>query len=246
MYASKLAVSVKSDGHFLREQGDVVHLPFGSEYSVAIKHTGAYSSQGRASVKLIIDGVSVTGDASLVIDPGEVIEIERFVKNGNFSKGNRFKFIERTGAVEAHRGIGPSDSLIRVEFQFEQIANPIMSRRIDLTKLYQPMYDPYYPQFGQLYATSCVKSNHALTQNAAVHGITVPGSVSTQQFHTVDEFQLEPWIHIIQLRLVGAVKQQYVSKTVSTRQRLTCVTCGHSSKSNAKFCSQCGTSLNII
>ena len=38
MYNSKLAVAVKHDGKVLREEGENVMLPFGSEYSLFIKN----------------------------------------------------------------------------------------------------------------------------------------------------------------------------------------------------------------
>jgi hypothetical protein len=63
----------------------------------------------------------------LVIDPGRTVDLERWIKNGNLSEGNRFKFIERTQAIEdGPRGIKLEDGLVRVEYQFE-IPRPIIN-----------------------------------------------------------------------------------------------------------------------
>jgi hypothetical protein len=63
----------------------------------------------------------------LVIDPGRTVDLERWIKNGNLSEGNRFKFIERTTAIEdGPRGIKLEDGLVRVEYQFE-MPRPIIN-----------------------------------------------------------------------------------------------------------------------
>lgn len=120
MFNNKLVVAIKNKGKVLRERkGDGamnVFLPFGSEYSVYLKNLNTV----RALVKIEIDGESATGTHELVVQPNSSIDLERFIKNGNLSEGNRFKFIERTAKIENHRGIGGEDGLIRVEFQFEK------------------------------------------------------------------------------------------------------------------------------
>ena len=95
MYQNKLAVAIKSSGKVLREFEDNVYLPFSTEYSIFIKNKNSV----RASVKIEIDGVDVTQGVSLVVNPNDEIELERFIKNGNLNSGNRFKFIERTSAI---------------------------------------------------------------------------------------------------------------------------------------------------
>jgi hypothetical protein len=117
MYSNKIAVAIKHNGKVLREVGDQVFLPFGSEYSILVKNLNTV----RASVKIAIDGNDATEDISLIIKPNSSLELERFVKNGNMAEGNRFKFIERSAAVEAHRGVGCEDGLIRVETTFERV-----------------------------------------------------------------------------------------------------------------------------
>ena len=77
-------------------------------------------------------------------------------------------------------------------------------------------------------------------------GITVPGSKVEQKFHTVYGFKPEAQSHVIILRLVGAVGSVEVVEPVTVKTKQKCITCGHTNKHNAKFCSQCGTGLEIL
>jgi hypothetical protein len=125
MYNKKLAVAIKTNGKILREFAnssntkDTVYIPFGSEYSVLLKNLNTV----RVLTNVYIDGTNAT-PGGLVLNAGQEIDLERWIKNGNLSTGNRFKFIERTGAVENHRGIKLEDGLIKVEYQFEKVYTP--------------------------------------------------------------------------------------------------------------------------
>jgi hypothetical protein len=67
-----------------------------------------------------LDGENVV-PGGLVINAGQEVDLERWIKNGNLSEGNRFKFIERTSAIEnGPRGIKLEDGLVRIEYQFEK------------------------------------------------------------------------------------------------------------------------------
>ena len=129
MYSNNLVVAIKHGGKVLREQGDAITLPFGAEYSVYVKNLSGV----RAQVAVSVDGQSALGSSRLVLGPNESVDLERFVRNGNMREGNRFKFIERTGAVEAHRGVGVEDGLVRVEMWKERAVPP------------PPVLVPYYP-----------------------------------------------------------------------------------------------------
>lgn len=117
MYDSKMAIAVKANSRVLREFEDAVYIPFGSEYSLLLKNLNSV----RALVRIWIDGTDVTDGTSLVIQPNSSLDLERFIKNGNMSAGNKFKFIERTEAISDHRGNKIDDGLIRVEFEFEKV-----------------------------------------------------------------------------------------------------------------------------
>ena len=121
MYNSKLVVAVKHNGNVLRENGETIKMPYGAEYSLYIKNLNTE----KALVTISIDGNDIC-NGGLVVYANKSIDIERFIKNND--SGNRFKFIERTADVEAGRGIGVEDGLIRVEFQFERPPQPSIQR----------------------------------------------------------------------------------------------------------------------
>jgi hypothetical protein len=91
-------------------------------------------------VNVFIDGENAV-PGGLVINPGQSVDLERWIKNGNLTEGNRFKFIERTAAIEnGPRGIKDEDGLIRVEYQFE-ISRPVTN----VNQIYGSNYFPHYP-----------------------------------------------------------------------------------------------------
>jgi len=267
MYNNKLACAIKNNGKVLREEGDTVKLPFGCEYSILLKNLNSV----RALVDVEIDGTKVS-EGGFVVNPNESIDIERFVKD--VDKGNRFKFIERTKQVENSRGIGVGDGLIRVSFKFEKVNQynqdmydlyrPILrydvpqhttifpntvtcSDKIEPKKsIFRSMNIPQ--NTANLQSSSQNVNVSTLSNNAEVNdvGITVPGSVSDQQFEFVSEFPTENEEYVMVLQLVGYADSKPVKRAVSTRDKLKCVTCGKVNKSSSKFCSVCGTSLVII
>ena len=152
MYHEKLAIAVKHNGRVLREHGDTVHLPFGSEYSLLIKNKNSL----RALVRVEIDGTDVTGGVQLIVPANGSIDLERFIENGNFDRGHKFKFIERTKKIEdGPRGIQVEDGLIRVEFEFEQQAPKVEYETIKRTYVDDWWY--HYPRYtywnGPVYGT---------------------------------------------------------------------------------------------
>jgi len=116
MYNSKLVASIKANGKVLREFKDTVYVPFGSEYSILLKNLNTV----RALINIYIDGDNIV-PGGLVLNAGQEIDLQRAIRNGNMNEGNKFKFIERTGKIEDHRGVKLEDGLIRVEYQFEKV-----------------------------------------------------------------------------------------------------------------------------
>ena len=113
---NKVVACLKVDGKILREDKGVVTLPFGSEYSIFVKNL----NPTRIKVRISVDGTDATEGCWLVVDPNSTLDLERFIKSGDMNRGNRFKFIERTKAVEeGPRGIKADDGLIRIESQVE-------------------------------------------------------------------------------------------------------------------------------
>jgi hypothetical protein len=240
MFNQKLVASVKSQGKILREFGETVYLPFATEFSVLLKNLNTV----RALVNVYIDGSSVV-DGGLVLLPGQEIDLERWVKNGNLSEGNRFKFIERSDAVESHRGIKAEDGIVRIEYKFERLSPNTWNG----------------PASGQLFRNSelgVMKSSantmmnvstatYATRAAASETGITVPGSISEQKFSTASWFPTESQSHSIVLRLLGeTADNKALREPVTVTTKLECVTCGKKNKASSKFCSECGTSLQIV
>lgn len=271
MYHNKFVVAIKHNGKVLREIGDVVKLPFGSEFTVLVKNLNSR----RAKFKLHIDGTDVLDGTEIVVNANSESEIKRFLRNGNMTTGNALKFIERTQQIEdGPRGIKADDGIVRVEYWFEQElpeVKTVYHKDVwwpDNRRWYGPTFGPMIGStndvggtlgsiFGNIVgATSSAlysatsdqgyESQANVTHENAV-GITVPGSRVEQKFTTVYGFIPEAQSHVIILRLVGKTENDVkVVAPVTVKTKNICSTCSHTNKHNAKFCSQCGTALDIV
>lgn len=262
MYNNKFVVSVKSGGKVLREFGDTVYVPFGSEFTLFLKNLNSR----RASVKVSIDGEDVLTGKELLIGPNQVLELERYLKDLN--KGNKFKFIERTSKIEQHRGVGAEDGLIRVEFAYEKerpvynpplwVHNPPLWYGYKQGGNYNPACGGFINtvnprQFSyNVTSTGLMRKadpeavmSYASNTNKNDVGITVPGSESKQKFTEVSGFEVDHSTVII-LKLVGEQGQNLVKKAVTVKAKQKCNTCGKVNKITDKFCTECGTSLRIL
>jgi len=78
-------------------------------------------------------------------------------------------------------------------------------------------------------------------------GITVPGSQSNQEFHTSAPFQVYDNSEVLVIRLRGEVAGKKVKKAVTVKTKTICETCGKVNKKGVnKFCSECGTALQVV
>jgi len=250
MYGNKLAAAIKVNGKVLREFKDTVYVPFGSEYIITLKNLHTT----RAVVNVFIDGDNMV-PGGLVLNAGQSVDLERSIKNNNLTEGNRFKFIERTGAVEQHRGIGVEDGLVRVEYQFEKVYRPVTWTTNTYDSGIYPMggilrgqtYDSYSVNCSATaasYDATSVNSAHSLLNDT---GITVPGSKSTQSFSSTYVGALEEEKHNLVFKLVGDLGQNKpVTEPVTVKHKPKCVTCGKQNKHSANFCAGCGTALEIF
>jgi hypothetical protein len=268
MYQNKLVASLKANGKILREFKDTVYIPFGSEYSFLIKNLNTT----RALVNIYIDGESVI-HGGLVLNAGQEVDLERYVKNSNLFEGNKFKFIERTDTIEQHRGVKLEDGLVRIEFQYE-LPRPITNAYDNFR--YTGMTNASYNVNGMMRsvdysageamkasATSAINSTLQSMNIGATSahdgmatmdwmpandvGITVPGSKSTQAFTTTYMNALDPEKHNIVLKLLGeTADNQPIVKPITTKHKPKCVTCGKQNKATAKFCTECGTALEMF
>ena len=301
MYHNRFVATIKTNGKVLRENDGEVAIPFGLEYSILLKNMNSV----RAQVKVSIDGEDATG--WLVMQPNSKLDLERSIKNNNLTKGNKFKFIQRTSNIEDHRGIGAEDGLIRVEYKFEKMyVSPYTIIAPPVTVVHEHHYPaPQYPwswyitceninkptstlvgdhytvtttsdlsgtaycQSGisgqaQSSAMNCSISNtptknsttRSFSQNQQISaccmntventaGITVPGSESNQTFYSTWDFACDP-SEVIVLKLVGTIHNKKVEKPITVDYKQTCISCGRVNRANNKFCSECGTALNIF
>lgn len=253
MYNNKLIACIKVNGQILRENEGIVNLPFGCEYSIFVKNLESV----RAQISVSVDGVDATDGTRLIIGPNSQVELERFIRNGNLSEGNRFKFIERSAAVEAHRGIGSDDGIVRLEGWKERVPQFINA---PITRYYRP---PHWPPpgparpmargrsivsrpAGASMGERRMDSVNYTSKSVNTAGITVAGSASNQQFYSTSGFALEPASTVIVLRLIGQIGGQFVEEPMTVAYKPQCATCGRTNKANSQFCSQCGTALVLI
>jgi hypothetical protein len=307
MYHNKMAVAIKTNGRVLREFKDTVYCPFGAEYSILLKNLHSQ----RALVTITIDGDDIVPDG-LVLNAGQEVDLERSIKNNNLNAGNKFKFIERTGAIEdGPRGIKLQDGLITITYQFEA-PRPVININdvwwknsiVGSTPTGGAYYgtgvprDTFYATNGTSASgvsgstgtdrftltasgsTSQINVNGVLrgvdyskgettkaaaasainnvAPQAATHdgqatmdwndvGITVPGSRSDQKFTHTTMGTLDPEKHTIVLKILGETPDNKpVTEAVTVKKKPKCVTCGKQNKATAKFCSECGTALEIF
>jgi len=183
MYQDRLAVAIKVNGKVLREFGDTVYIPFASEYSIYVKNLNSL----RAMVRLRVDGQDATEGVSLVVQPNDSLEVERFIKGGNIEKGNRFKFIERTAKVEEHRGIQAEDGLIRVEFEFER--EPALIKNWEWEKT--PPYNPWiWPRTGDklYYGDGPTYTSGTLRSRGTSMNVSSAGTQSASTFTNASNY----------------------------------------------------------
>lgn len=245
MYNNKLVAVIKVDGKILRERGETVYIPFGSEYEINLKNLHTTD----AVVDITIDGEDVLDGHSLIVRKGGESKLEGFLRGNDVS--HKFKFIEKTQEISDYRGDKISDGLIVITFKFEKERWP--------TFLYNQMRSssgPVYPK-GDMRSISYSSDDNTVymaTMSAPMassvppndDGITVKGSSSDQSFQNSTVGQLEDIEHTIVFQLKGETSTGYVvEQPVTVKTKVKCDTCGRTSNLKGKFCSNCGTSLVI-
>lgn len=164
MHSNNFVFCLKADGRILREMNGKVYMPFGSEYSLYLKNL----DMRRACVTVSIDGADPFDGLAMLVDGKGMLNLERFVRNGNLNAGNRFKFIERNTVVEAGRGVQAEDGLVSVTIEFER--PPIVHSLVPLPEVHHYYY---LPQNGP----QRLRGVSAGTPNPAHWGSTISASV---------------------------------------------------------------------
>lgn len=269
MYNQKFIAIIKSKGRVLRENKDIVYLPFSTEYSIFLKNLNFL----RAVVSISIDDTDVLNGNKLVIDGNSELNLERFLTNN--TEGRRFKFIERTQDIEKHRGIGVQDGLIHIEFQYEKqkptYYTPIIYYQYWINPCENPWnktmpwINPKQP-YGPIWCSSdtnkitsstnavnmsvssnilrdATMDNHTFDRNNV--GITVEGSKSYQTFSTTFVGELEQEKHVIVLQLRGVDGDVHVKKPITVKTNKYCPSCGRNWPYKHEYCPKDGTFLKI-
>ena len=253
MYNDKLAAAIRVNGDVLREHGDAVYLPFGTEYELYFKNM--HSQKAVANIE--IDGEDILGGSGIIIDAFGTATIERFIKNGDISKGRKLKFIEKIKEISEHRGDRIEDGLIQIKYQFEY-RRPVVQTYINQPNILyrsRSMFDTSgiskgVGNFGSV-ATSCYNSSSQSSDSSpmfgavAEAGLTVEGSESNQSFSHGHIGTLEDQEHSMVIRLLGGKDTKLVSKIITTKTKIVCSSCGKKNKSLNDYCSRCGTYIGL-
>lgn len=116
MYSNKLVACIKSDGKVLREKGEKVYLPFGSEYTLWFKN----EHNRKVQITVTIDGTDVLHGKALLLDAGDTMDLKGFVRDIGGDDNRAFRFITKTQSISDYRGDKAEDGLVKVTYQFEE------------------------------------------------------------------------------------------------------------------------------
>ncbi len=264
MYKNNFVVVIKSKGKVLRENNSCVMLPFGTEYSILLKNLDSRQAVARVDV----DGDNVLDGSRIIVPGNSTVELKGKMRGSTIR--HRFKFIKKTREISEYRGDRPDDGLVRVEYWFEQ--ETIQWVPPAVVTYYTPptpmkckgpsVWDGGQLTYGGIVhdsstTASCNYVNSLLTSSPpgkaqltssppGKDGITVQGSRTKQDFihGSTGTLESNSSVLVIHLRGIGT-KQKKVVKPITVKTRFRCSTCGRRSKSSAKWCSNCGTNLEM-
>jgi hypothetical protein len=259
MFKNNFIVNVKVNGEILRERDGIVYIPFGSNYSIFMKNL----ESRKAKIKISIDGEDVLDGNGLIISENSVGNIEGFFK-GTVEK-NKFLFTQKTKEILDYRGDRIDDGILRVEMFYERkiVSIPVTTYISWSSPNYiYPSNNPILRNYSSEIVVSCMNSS----DNSAglgvagskpsldsfnsmldsVDGITVKGKEIHNQYNYGYIGTLEDVSTVFVLQLKGMTEENIqVEKPLIVKDRLICSTCGRTSKSDSKYCGNCGTYLKI-
>jgi len=220
-YNNKFVAVVKCNGKILVEKNGIVHIPFGSEYTILLKNLNSV----KAVVDITIDGQDILDSNRLIVHPNSSNELKGFMKDNRVT--NKFKFIQKTEEISDFRGDNIDDGIIRIEITFETSLIPNWG----------------YYTYNQNYTSPISKS--AVSYRFTSEGITVKGDNNVNQsFAPGFTNPLEYSSSVIILILRGIREDNTkVSNLISVKNKVFCETCGTRNLPKNKFCYNCGTCL---
>jgi hypothetical protein len=274
MYSDKFVVAIKTDGKVLRETKDLVTLPFGSEFSVLVKNLNSRRAKFRLDIDGtdVLDGTEIIVNADSEVEMKRFIRNGNMNEGNAFKFIERTAAIEEgPRGIKVDDGVVRVEFWFEKE---APEVKTVIHNHHDYwwdSHHYKDKwtYGGTYSISSDLYSATPVASKGILrgmsasattasaefsapqdsaTMDSLVSdvGITVPGSKVEQKFHNVYGFNSEVNSNVIVLRLSGRTGDVQVSLPVTVKSKNICSTCSHTNKGNARFCNQCGTSLELV
>lgn len=232
VYKQKLIAAIKVNNKTLKENGDIVEIPFKSEYSIYLKNL----ETRKCKIEIIIDGSNV---GNYILDPLSKIDLERFNDSDR-----KFKFIAKTKDIEEFRGNEPEDGLIEIKYSFEkQYTNNYNIPSIWKQSNPYEKCNPFSSSNRDLFAYDSMTISGSLTSVESscsinnIDGITVEGSKSDQKFINVPDIITDECYTII-FKLIGSDKQ-----IITKKSKKQCSSCGKKWKAKYEYCPNDGTYL---
>lgn len=262
MFKENLVVAVKADNKYLKDIGNQVFLPFGTEYSLFFRN----KDTRRALVgPVMVDGKDVLNGTKVILSGNSEWNLEGGGKafDPTQTKNYRFKFIEKTAKISQHRGDDPSDGLVSVTFQYETSSvivkalshissrDTSLSRRVNLDDMIiggcagtgeatNALYSMNMCDNSMVSSASSLKTNFAPQKS----GMTTQGSSFDQNYSEGRVGDLDSNKHVLTFGLYGQMGNgEDVKEVITPKTKLTCATCGTENPFNGKFCGECGTNL---
>lgn len=273
MYSNKLIASVKANGKILREFKDTIYIPFNSEYSLLLKNLD--TRRAIINVYIDGDNMTPNGlvlYGGQEVDLERSIKNNNLNEGNRFKFISRNGAVEKHRGTKLEDGlIRVEYQFEKLLLNLQNDPLPITQHHNTHwwdTKL--PITQPpnlhwSWNTAGHYWANSPInKPSGSCTPTMGVAqnsvqpcsstylndvGITVPGSISNQKFSTVSGFGFVTEIekHSIVLKLLGeTADNKIVTEPITVKSKPKCITCGKQNKATAKFCSECGTALQII
>lgn len=264
-YDSQFVICILHNGRVLRESNSgTVHIPFDSEYKVRLKNKHRYL---RAKARVSIDGRPVSNLGDFILQPGETLDLERFLDH-SMTSGRRFKFVPLSDG----RVADPTDhenGVVKVEFYRELERRPILPPRPrPIRRAGPPRWDDSvtcknlgsrgssasYTYTSEVPTSGPILDSYALNSIAPIAeageaGATIEGGQSGQQFVYGDHFETEAYPVTLTLYLKGIERSHWeydVEGRPRPRKRRIkfCPGCGSRRRDYEKFCVECGTAFH--
>jgi hypothetical protein len=263
VYKNNFIAVIKHKGKIMRDNGGVVRLPPGSEYSILLKNKDSRTAIARISV----DGEDVMDGHRYIIPGKSQRELKGFLKG--LKATHKFRVIKKTKQIARYRGDRLDDGMVEVEFWYEQAATtpwvicdtgkgrwpdpPDYTFGDSTAGRFQSSFTSHSANFHQVQSSSpMIKSSITASYNVPTpkrdEVITVKGSKAHQNFQYGNIGTLESHSSTIIIRLKGTVRKRGrtgpVKKVITTRSRIQCTICGRQWRSHLKFCGNCSTALD--